>query len=44
MVENGALRRVHGPQREEVTVGWRKLRNEELLDMCCIPNSTGAIT
>jgi hypothetical protein len=44
VVQNGALRGVLGPQREEVTVGWRKLRNEKLLDLCCTPNITGAIT
>jgi hypothetical protein len=30
MPENGALRRIFGPQRAEVTGGWRKLYNEEL--------------
>jgi hypothetical protein len=28
--ESRVLRRVFGPMREEVTAGWRKLRNEEL--------------
>jgi len=27
------LRKVLGPKRDEVTVGWRKLSNEELHDM-----------
>jgi hypothetical protein len=27
---NGAMRRIFGPKREEVTGGWRKLYNEEL--------------
>jgi hypothetical protein len=28
--ENRVLRRIHGPKRDEVTEGWRKLHNEEL--------------
>jgi hypothetical protein len=28
--ENRVLRRVFGPKRDEVTVEWRKLHNEEL--------------
>jgi hypothetical protein len=28
--ENGVLRRIFGPKRDEVTGGWRKLHNEEL--------------
>jgi hypothetical protein len=27
---NGVLRRIFGPKREEVTMEWRKLHNEEL--------------
>jgi hypothetical protein len=27
--ENRALRKVFGPKRDEVTVEWRKLHNEE---------------
>jgi hypothetical protein len=27
--ENRVLRRIFGPKRDEVTGGWRKLRNEE---------------
>ena len=30
MFENGVLRRIFGPKRDEVTGGWRKLHNEEL--------------
>jgi hypothetical protein len=30
VVENGVLRRIFGPKREEVTGEWRKLHNEEL--------------
>ena len=31
--ENRVLRRVFGPKRDEVTVEWRKLHNEELSDL-----------
>jgi hypothetical protein len=30
MCENRALRRIFGPKRDEETVGWIKLHNEEL--------------
>jgi hypothetical protein len=29
--ENRMLRRIPGPNRDEVTGGWMKLRNEDLL-------------
>jgi hypothetical protein len=29
--ENGVLRRIFGPERDEVTEEWRKLHNEELM-------------
>jgi hypothetical protein len=29
--ENRVLRRIFGPKRNEVTGGWRKLHNEEIL-------------
>jgi hypothetical protein len=28
--ENRMLKRIYGPKRDEVTGGWRKLRNEQL--------------
>ena len=31
--ENMVLRRIFGPRRDEVTVEWRRLRNEELNDL-----------
>jgi hypothetical protein len=31
--ENRFLRRIFGPKREEVAGGWRKLHNEELLNL-----------
>jgi hypothetical protein len=36
--ENRVLRRIFGPERDEVTVEWRKLHNEELNDMYSSPN------
>jgi len=36
--ENRLLRRVFGPERDEVTGEWRKLHNEELSDMYSLPN------
>jgi hypothetical protein len=35
--ENGVLRRVFGPKRDEVTGKWRKLHNEELNDLYSSP-------
>jgi hypothetical protein len=32
------LRRIFGPKRDEVTMGWRKLHNEELNDVKFSPN------
>jgi len=34
--ENGVLRRIFGPKRDEVTGEGRKLHNEELNDLYCI--------
>jgi hypothetical protein len=36
--ENRVLRRIFGPKRDEVTGGWRKLLNEELLNLYSSPN------
>jgi len=36
--ENKVLRRVFGTKRDEVTVEWRKLHNEELNDLFSLPN------
>jgi hypothetical protein len=30
---NWVLRRIFGPKRDEITGVWRKLHNEELLDL-----------
>jgi hypothetical protein len=35
--ENRVLRRIFGPEREELTGGWRKLHNEELHNMYFSP-------
>jgi hypothetical protein len=32
------LRRILGPKKDEVTGGWRKLHNEELLDLYSSPS------
>jgi hypothetical protein len=36
--ENTVLRRIFGPKRDEVTMGWRKLHNEELHNLYSPPN------
>jgi hypothetical protein len=36
--ENRVLRRIFGPKKDEVTGGWRKLRNEEPRDLCSPPS------
>ena len=38
MFQNSVLRKVFGPKRDEVTGEWRKLHNEELNDLCSLPN------
>jgi hypothetical protein len=44
--ENRVLRRIFGPKRDEVIGGWRKLHNEELHNLCCLPirtNNSGMV-
>jgi hypothetical protein len=36
--ENGVLRRIFGPMRDEVTGSWRELHNEELHGFYSSPN------
>ena len=44
MFENRVLRRIFGPERDEVTGEWRKLHNEELNDLYCSSNMVRVIT
>jgi len=41
--ENGLLRRILGPKRDEVNREWRKLHNEELNDRHSSPNTVWVI-
>jgi hypothetical protein len=36
--ENGVLRKIFGPKRDEVIGSWRKLHNEELYDLYGSPS------
>jgi hypothetical protein len=36
--EDGMLRRIFGPKRDEVTGGWRKLHNAELHNLYSSPS------
>ena len=38
LFENGVLRGIFGPERDEITGEWRKIHNEEFNDLCCSPN------
>jgi hypothetical protein len=36
--ENGVLKRIFGPKRDEVIEDWRKLHDEELQNLYSLPN------
>jgi hypothetical protein len=36
--KNWVLKRIFGPEREEVAGGWRRLHNEELYNLYSSPN------
>jgi hypothetical protein len=38
VTENGVLKRIFGPKRDEVTGGWRKLHNEEFHNLYALPS------
>jgi len=37
-LENRVLGDIFGPKRDEVTGEWRKLHNEKLFGLYCLPN------
>jgi hypothetical protein len=37
-VENGLLRRIFGPKRNDVKGGWRKLHTDEIPNLCSYPS------
>jgi hypothetical protein len=42
--ENRVLRRIFGPRRVEVTGEWRRLHNEELIELYSSPNIVRVLT
>jgi hypothetical protein len=38
MFENRVLRKIFGPERDEVTGELRRLHKEEFCDLCSLPN------
>ena len=38
MFENRVLKKIFGPKREKVTVGWRNLRNGDLYNLYSSPD------
>jgi len=44
VLENRVLRRIFGPERDEVNGKWRRLHNEEVYDLYCSSNIFRVIT
>jgi hypothetical protein len=38
VLKNRVVRRIYAPRRDEVTAGWRILKNEKLHNLCSSPN------
>jgi hypothetical protein len=38
VIENRVLRRIFGPKKVEVAVGWKKLRNKDLYGLYTSPS------
>jgi hypothetical protein len=36
--ENRVLKKIFAPEKDEIIGGWRKLHNEELHNLYCLPN------
>jgi hypothetical protein len=43
MIESRVLRKIFGPENDEVTGEWRRLHNEELYDLCSSQKSIRVI-
>jgi hypothetical protein len=43
MFENRVMRKIFGPNGNEVIEGWKKLRNEELHNLYCLSHIIGTI-
>jgi hypothetical protein len=43
VLENRMIGKLFGPKREDVTGYWRKLHNEELHDLCSLPDTFGVM-
>ena len=44
MLKRRVLRKIFGPKREEAIGDLRRLRNEKLHGLCCLPDIIGVIT
>jgi hypothetical protein len=42
VTENEVLKRIHGPEREDLTRRWRKLHTEDILNLFSSPYITRA--